>query len=231
LDGRDKVQLTLPPLRAYAPRWSPDGSRIAFYDVQFNQPWRIYLLPSSGGSPELLEQPSAGVSETDPTWTPDGKSVVFAKSGGSGKEGNAVYRFDFETRKTSHIPDSDGLFSPRVSPDGRYISALADGQKKLLLFDTNTNRWSNLMEGEQIGCNEWSHDGKHVYSRENRGGAAEVVRVRIKDRVVEHVVSLKGFPQLADIFTVCSGLTPDDAPLLMRDRSVQELYALDLNFQ
>jgi len=230
LDGRDKVQLTLPPLRAYAPRWSPDGSRIAFYDVQFNQPWRIYLLPSSGGSPELLEQPSAGVSETDPTWTPDGKSVVFAKSGGSGEEGNAVYRFDFETRKTSHIPDSDGLFSPRVSPDGRYISALADGQKKLLLFDTNTNRWSNLMEGEQIGCNEWSHDGKHVYSRENRGGAAEVVRVRIKDRVVEHVVSLKDFPQLADIFTVCTGLAPDDAPLLMRDRSVQELYALVLDF-
>jgi hypothetical protein len=59
-------------------------------------------------------------------------------------------------------------------------------------------------------------------------GAGEVVRVRIKDRLVEHVVSLKDFPQLADIFTVCTGLTPDDAPLLMRDRSVQELYALDL---
>jgi len=230
LDGRDKVQLTLPPLRAYAPRWSPDGSRIAFYDVQSNEPWRIYLLPSSGGSPELLEQPGAGVNETDPTWTPDGKSVVFAKTGGSGKEGIAIYRYDFETKKTFHIPDSEGLFSPRVSPDGRYISALADGQKKLLLFDTNTSRWSNLMEGEQIGCNEWSHDGEHVYSRENRGGAAEVVRVRIKDRAVEHVVSLKDFPQLADIFTVCTGLTPDDAPLLMRDRSVQELYALDLDF-
>ena len=231
LDGRDKVQLTLPPLRAYAPRWSPDGSKIAFYDVQSNEPWKIYLLSSSGGSPELLEQPGAGVNETDPTWTSDGKSIVFGKSGGSGKEGIAIYRFDFETKKTSHIPDSDGLFSPRVSPGGRYISALSDGQKKLLLFDTNTNRWSNLMEGEQISCNEWSHDGKHVYSRENRGGAAEVVRVRIKDRVVEHVVSLKDFPQLADIFTVCSGLAPDDAPLLMRDRSVQELYALDLNFQ
>jgi hypothetical protein len=25
-------------------------------------------------------------------------------------------------------------------------------------------------------------------------------------------------------------LTPDDAPLLMRDRSVQEIYALDLRF-
>jgi hypothetical protein len=66
------------------------------------------------------------------------------------------------------------------------------------------------MDGEQIGCNEWSYDGEQVHMRENRGGAAEVARARIKDRAVEHVVSLKDFPQLADIFTVCTGLTPED---------------------
>ena len=66
--------------------------------------------------------------------------------------------------------------------------------------------------------------------RENRGGAGELVRVRIKDRVLEHVLSLKDFPQLSDVFASWIGLTPDDAPLLMRDRSVQEIYALDLRF-
>jgi hypothetical protein len=52
--------------------------------------------------------------------------------------------------------------------------------------------------------------------------------VRIKDHVVEHILSFKDFPQPADPFTAWVGLTPDDAPLLMRDRSVEELYALDL---
>ena len=66
--------------------------------------------------------------------------------------------------------------------------------------------------------------------RENLGGAAELVRVRIKDQVVEHILSLKDFPQLADIFAVWIGLTPDDVPFLMRDRSVLEIYALDLHF-
>jgi hypothetical protein len=66
--------------------------------------------------------------------------------------------------------------------------------------------------------------------RENRGGAGELVRVRIKDRVLEHVLSFKDFPQLSDVFASWIGLTPDDAPLLMRDRSVLEIYALDLNF-
>jgi hypothetical protein len=66
--------------------------------------------------------------------------------------------------------------------------------------------------------------------REYRAGAGELVRVRIKDRVLEHLLSLKDFPQLADAFASWIGLTPDDAPLLMRDRSVQEIYALDLRF-
>ena len=99
-----------------------------------------------------------------------------------------------------------------------------------MLFDTNTNHWSILVEGEQLSYNEWSHDGKYVYMRETQGGAAEVVRVRIKDGVLEDVLSLKDFPQLTDMFAGWIGLTPDDAPLLMRDRSVQEIYALDLRF-
>ena len=99
-----------------------------------------------------------------------------------------------------------------------------------MLFDTNTNQWSSLAEGEAVSYNEWSHDGKYVYMRENQGGAAELVRVRIRDRVLEHVLSLKNFPHLVDMFAAWTGLTPDDEPLLMRDRSVQEIYALDLRF-
>jgi Tol biopolymer transport system component/DNA-binding winged helix-turn-helix (wHTH) protein len=228
IDGSEKMQLTFPPVRAYEPRWSPDGSKIAFMDVQLNRPWKICLLSSSGGSPELLPQTSADEAEADPTWMPDGESIVFGKSDGNGKD--AIYRLDLKTSKASSIPDSDGLFSPRVSPDGRYISALTNGQTKLMLFDTNTNHWSSLVEGEQVGYNEWSHEGNYVYIRVNRGGAGELVRVRIKDRMLEHVLSLKDFPQLADIFAAWIGLTPDDAPLLMRDRSVQEIYALDLRF-
>ena len=46
--------------------------------------------------------------------------------------------------------------------------------------------------------------------------------------VRKEVLSLKGIPQLVDIFTAWIGLTLEDAPVLIRDRSVQEIYALDL---
>jgi len=227
VDGSDKMQLTFPPARAYGPRWSPDGTKIAFTDVRFYRPWKICLASPTGGSPQLLLN-GDGKGEADPTWMLDGKSIVIGDSPANDKV--SLHRIDLKTRIASSILGSDGLFSPRLSPDGRYISALTREQTKLMLFDRNTNRWSSLVEGEQVGYNEWSHDGKYVYFRENRSGAGELVRVRIKDRKLEHVVSLKDVPQLSDMFASWIGLTPDDAPLLMRDRSVQEIYALELRF-
>jgi Tol biopolymer transport system component/DNA-binding winged helix-turn-helix (wHTH) protein len=221
-DGSEKMQLTFTPVEAYQPRWSPDGTQIVFMDVGPNHSRRIGLLPAAGGTPEWLTQDGA-----DPTWSPGGKSIVFGLScdGDSG----AIYRLDLQTRKVSLIPESEKLCSPRLSADGHYLSALTLGGTEMKLLDTATNQWSTLIAG-QLGFNEWSPDGKYVYVRGISDGAAEVVRVRIKDRVVEHVLSLKEIPQASDIFTWWIGPTPDDGLLLMRDRSVQEIYALDLLF-
>jgi Tol biopolymer transport system component/DNA-binding winged helix-turn-helix (wHTH) protein len=224
VDGRDKMQLTFPPARVYGPRWSPDGSQIAFMDIRFNSPWTIYKVSPHGGTPEAILVTDTNYA--DPTWTPDGKSIVVGKN----DELGGIYRLELSSKGVLLIPGSNGFFSPRVSPDGRYISALTVDSSKLMMFDTKSQQWSKLMEGEQLGYNEWSHDGRYIFLRQIRGDAAELVRVRVADRTMNRVLSLKEFPQLSDTFSLTVGLTPTDAPLLMRDRSIQEIYALELQF-
>jgi hypothetical protein len=69
---------------------------------------------------------------------------------------------------------------------------------------------------------------KYVYIRESSKGSPRLIRVRIKDGLLEDVLGPKDIPQLVDFFTAWIGLTPEGAPVLIRDRSVQEIYALDL---
>src|SRR5215469_16542149 len=51
-DGSKPFQLTTPPLRAMAPRWSPDGKRIAFMGRSPGGRVKIYIVSSEGGTPE-----------------------------------------------------------------------------------------------------------------------------------------------------------------------------------
>lgn len=60
-----------------------------------------------------------------PTWSPDGRYVVFMSSG---RDGNwELYRVDVTNlsimRLTDH-PAQDGL--PTISPDGRYVAFMSD---------------------------------------------------------------------------------------------------------
>ena len=123
VDGSDKMQLTFPPVRAYEPRWSPDGSQIAFMDVRFDSPGksacslRREAVRNCCRSPTRTKQTQPGRLTASPSFSNNLTKLQFA-----------IYRLDLKTRKVSSIPDSDGLFSPRISPDGRYISALATRQ-------------------------------------------------------------------------------------------------------
>jgi Tol biopolymer transport system component len=224
VDGTEKMQLTFPPVRAYFPRWSPDGSKIAFTDAQFNRPWSVSLVSSSGGPSQTL---SAAPPGADPNWLPDGKFIVYSQFPLNGK--TAILRQNLDTGEIVLIPNSDGYYSPRLSPDGRYISAFPVSSNELLLFDTKTNRWSSLAKGEVFGYNIWSHDGQYVYARNTHAGAPRIVRVRIRDAKMEEVVSLKDLPQVADVFAIWFGLTPEGDPVVTQDRSTQEIYALDLH--
>ncbi|PYX51789.1 MAG: hypothetical protein DMG79_02165 [Acidobacteria bacterium] len=223
LDGSERLQLTYPPMYPVLPRWSPDGKNIIFFEfaVGATKPARIYEVSADGGSPRQL-LPNDPRQQLDPNWSPDGSKIVFANE--SNDPSSAIHVLDLASGQISDLPDSQGLYSPRWSPDGRYVSAFSADSMKLLLFDFQTRKWAELANGSLSWLN-WSHDGQYVYVLDYRGKNA-VVRIRVSDRKTEQVVDLKNFSTTGRYGGALS-LAPDDSPLLLRDTGSQDVYSVD----
>ena len=223
IDGSERIQLTYPPISPLLPRWSPDGKAILFF--QFTQgpdkPARIYEVSPDGGSPRPL-LPDDPSQQLDPNWSADGSKIIFA--GESNSPASSIRILDVTSRQLSNVPGSDGLYSPRWSPDGNYISAFSADSKTLLLFDRKSNQWIELAKGS-LGWLSWSHDSQYVYVLDYREKNA-VMRVRIRDRKIEQVADLKNLPATGR-FGPALSLTPADEPLLLRDTGTQDVYSVD----
>jgi len=232
VDGSDRLQLTsASQMWAALPRWSPDGKQIVFMGRTISTNWRAYLISSSGGAPrDLIPGADAGF---DPTWSPDGESIVLSLHNAgvslhdqaNGSSGISI--LDLKTEKVSDLPGAENLFSPRWSPNGKYIAAISTDSKKLMLFDRASARWTELAN-MTIGYPSWSHDGQYLYFDTTLNDDPAFFRIRISDRKLDRLVSLKGVQRFwAELGGQWTGLAPDDSLLLVRDTSSQEIYALD----
>ena len=229
VDGEERSQLTNPPLTANLPRWSPDGTRIAFSGVLPGGFWKTYVIPAEGGKPEVVSQGERF--ELDPTWSEDGTSLVF------GAYMTAlyarIYSVNLKTGRESIVAGSDGMYSPRVSPDNRFIVALdSPGDRRLLLFDQGTQKWSELMSQKNPGLSwpQWSSDSKSVYVMDFADRHAPVVyRINIADRKTERLAAFEVPQGITGYWVGWAGLAPDGSPLVLRDLSIEEIYALDVD--
>jgi Tol biopolymer transport system component len=225
VDGSERLQLTNLPVKAALPRWSPDGKRIAFSGLTPGKAWKIFVISADGGSPEKLT-PGEN-SELDPNWSADGQSLVFGEFVGSPT--SSIYVLNLQTRQVSTLPGPKGLFSPRWSPDGRFISVTTHDGLKMLLFDLTTQTWKELDSGHSYNYPMWSRDAKYIYFSNPFENGTPFYRLRVADGKLEHVANANLTRGVAwGTFGQWTGLAPDDAPLLVRDTSMQEIYSLDV---
>jgi eukaryotic-like serine/threonine-protein kinase len=227
VDGTDRLQLSFPPLRAALPRWSPDGNQIALMGQLAGKPWKVYLVSADGGTPK--EAMPGERHEADPSWLPKRNALVFGGApwaGGGITEHGAIYLLDLSTQQVSALPGSQGLFSPRPSPDGRFIAAVTADSGELKLFDLASQKWLELAK-LIVSWPSWSRDGKYIYFGNYVGNDSAIFRVRVSDHKIELVVALKDLRPAFGIFGNWSGLAPDDSPLVLRDIGTEEVYTFD----
>jgi Tol biopolymer transport system component/DNA-binding winged helix-turn-helix (wHTH) protein len=236
IDGTERRQLTAPPYTVVNPRWSPDGRFIAFTELSggnrknMGDVTRIYLISSDGGEPMLLPTGSEPV-VGDPTWSPDSATIAYVVDGHLTEGFWGIKILDLRTEKSVMVPGSDMLWSPRWSPDGKYLVALSGFfPKKLVLFSFATQKWEELASGIWLGWPSWSRDSKQVVFADFSAG---LFRTTVSDRRKEQIVSLSvlGPTSFVDSGYPWFGITPDGRPIGTRDTSIEEIYAFDLEYK
>jgi dipeptidyl aminopeptidase/acylaminoacyl peptidase len=165
--------------------------------------------------------------QMDANWSPDGKSLVF---GSLIFRNEPIYSIDLITKRVSPLPDSSGFFSPRWSPDGMHIAAVTT-RRRLMLFDFSTQKWTEAF-GSEMGWEQWSPDGRFLYFLDyGHGFHYRVVRLRLSDGKIEPIVDVQNVGRLTTgSFAAWFGLAPDGFLLFARDISIQEIYALEVDW-
>ena len=153
----------------------------------------IYLMDSDGGNQQNLTNNPA--SDHSPSWSPDGKRIVFvsdraghAKDGIHGRPTYEIYVIDADGSNpqnlTNHRGD-DG--SPSWSPDGKRIVFSSDRDQgrddphnsEIYVMDADGGNQQNLTNSpHEDQYPSWSPDGKRiVFSSSREGHFRNILRI------------------------------------------------------
>jgi tricorn protease len=107
------------------PRFSPDGSLVAFTASYDGNP-DVYVIPAAGGLPKRLTSHPAP--DRPVGWTPDGKAVLVASSRESGRDRfDQLFKVPLEGGLPEKLPVPYGEFGA-LSPDGKTLAFVPNSQ-------------------------------------------------------------------------------------------------------
>jgi serine/threonine protein kinase len=223
-DGSDRLQLTYAPMEAIFPQISPDGTKVSFSTPE----GVLYVVNVNGGAPQKLSDNAWG-----PKWSLDTNRLTFTSVASGKKFGEKGFYqtriLDLRDGDISVIPDSEDTVGPWfVSGDGLVA---VSGLSKIMLFSLKRKKWSILATTENMFVN-WtsSPDGKYLYCTTG-GNDPKALRIRISDRSVEQIASLKALRRVdAPYVTTSVSVAPDGSVLFTRDIGTQEIYTLTLKW-
>jgi Tol biopolymer transport system component/DNA-binding winged helix-turn-helix (wHTH) protein len=228
VDGTERIQLTSYPEEVFMMNWSPDGKQLVFMVREPGTRWQIQSIDADGGNLHALFPEDRN--QADPDWSPDGEDVVFGRVPGlMGEvvEAKELYILHLPTKRVETIPGSSGLFSPRWSPDGRFIAALSLDMNRLMLYDTTTKHWRVLAQ-QSVADPVWAHDSRSLFFHDYLQKSEVVYRISVPNGVIQRVADLKDLHFADAVDYQFAGLTLQDTPLVSARMSTANLYATHL---
>jgi Tol biopolymer transport system component len=221
-DGSERVQLVPGGKEAHQPHWSPDGSHIAYMGKNSQDQWAIFATPSASGPAEQL---TTGDESGVPTWSADGRSLIFGERLTKKPRSEMTIRMlDLASKRVTEMPGSRGLWSPRWSPDGKHILALSTDSKVLRVRTIAETDWKDLARLQWIDNATWSADSRDIYfNAAHEDNHRWMFRYHLATNRLEPVVELDDFAAPSESWF---GVDADGNPLAVREARVDDIFKL-----
>jgi dipeptidyl aminopeptidase/acylaminoacyl peptidase len=160
-----------------APRWSPDGSSIAFLSDRVGGTRQIHVIPAGGGPPRAVTSFARGVGGA-PAWSPDGSTIAFtAVPDAPPRDPSRPFRVD----RVVYRFDGIGYLDDEVQ--SLYVVPATGGTVRRLIDDrtnTATPQWSP--DGTEILV-ATSKDAEGLIVIHDRPRIVDVATGRVRDLI------------------------------------------------
>jgi Tol biopolymer transport system component len=189
--------------------FSEDGTMLTFAAKKGGKDDLLIIDPNKNKDLKALSVPLSGVQT--PTFSPDGKKIVFSGLDGGISDLFTVNLDGTELRRLTNDKYAD--LHPVWSPDGKTIAFVTDrgpetdfnnlrwGNLKIALYHLDTDK-IEILPGMDEGRNsspQWSPDGRSIAFVSDRDNVANIFLYSLDDQQVY---------QLTDFYTGVQGVTP-----------------------
>ena len=152
------------------PRFSPDGSRIAFTRRDPHDHTSVVVTDSSGGA--IIAEFRRRSSDGNISWSPDGRKIYFSQaeieSGFNTYQD--LYEYDVADASTTRLTHGQRLGDADLSPDGTRFAAIVSvrGSQNLVLLDRgdvgkgSAPRPITDYTLQRVSSPRWSPDGSKI---------------------------------------------------------------------
>jgi Tol biopolymer transport system component len=164
LDRGAVTRLSDEPGENSEPRWSPDGTRVAYLtDTLGGYPKLAVVNVESGTKQSYLDNEHVFLNIYD--WTPDGKEIVYGRQDPATRWDLWILSLEGDKKSRPFLVTPYFEDRGKVSPDGKWIAYRSNesGQFETYVqaFPGGGGKYRVTMNG---GNNvQWSADGRHLY--------------------------------------------------------------------